>query len=61
MMNRHNSFFLGTYGTGMEIVGFKSLFGHTYGVDDPGTGLLRWFGVWGGGPALWWRASAGAA
>ena len=60
MMNRHNSFFLGTYGTGMEIVGFKSLFGHTYGADDPGTGLLRWFGAWGGGPALWWRASAGA-
>ena len=41
MMNRHNSFFLGTYGTGMEIVGFKSLFGHTYGADDPGTGLFK--------------------
>ena len=41
MMNRHNSFFLGTYGTGMEIVGFKSLFGHTYGTDDPGTGLFK--------------------
>ena len=41
MMNRHNSFFLGTYGAGMEIVGFKSLFGHTYGADDPGTGLFK--------------------
>lgn len=29
MMQRHNSFFLGTCGD-MEIVGFKSLFGHTY-------------------------------
>ena len=34
MMNRHNSFFLGTYGTGMEIVGFKSLFGHSHGVGE---------------------------
>lgn len=34
MMNRHNSFFLGTFGADgetMDIVGFKSLFGHTYG------------------------------
>ena len=26
----------------------------------PARGFLRWSGVWGGGPALWWRASAGA-
>lgn len=29
MMKRHNSFFIGKYGE-MDIVGFKSLFGHTY-------------------------------
>lgn len=29
MMQRHNSFFIGKYGD-MDIVGFKSLFGHTY-------------------------------
>lgn len=29
MMNRHNSFFIGKY-EDMDIVGFKSLFGHTY-------------------------------
>ena len=29
MMKRHNSFFLGTFG-GMEVVGFKSLFGFHY-------------------------------
>ena len=29
MMQRHNSFFLGTFGE-TKIVGFKSLFGHTY-------------------------------
>ena len=40
MMKRHNSFFLGTF-DGMEVVGFKSLFGHTYGADDPGTGLFK--------------------
>lgn len=33
MMDRHNSFFLGKF-EGMDIVGFKSLFGHTYGADD---------------------------
>ena len=33
MMNRHNSFFLGRF-EDMEIMGFKSLFGHTYGADD---------------------------
>ena len=27
----------------------------------PARGFLRWSGAWGGGPALWWRASAGAA
>lgn len=60
MMNRHNSFFLGTYGTGMEIVGFKSLFGHTYGARRSRARIFsRWFVAWGGGPALWWRASAG--
>ena len=41
MMNRHNSFFLGTYGTGMEIVGFKSLFGHTYPDDELANPLFR--------------------
>ena len=30
MMDRHNSFYLGKFGD-MDIVGFKSLFGHTYG------------------------------
>ncbi len=30
MMNRHNSFYLGKF-QDMDIVGFKSLFGHTYG------------------------------
>ena len=29
MMKRHNSFFLGTF-DGMEVVGFKSLFGFHY-------------------------------
>lgn len=33
MMDRHNSFFLGQF-EGMDIVGFKSLFGHTYGAAD---------------------------
>ena len=33
MMDRHNSFFLGKF-EGMDIVGFKSLFGHTYGAAD---------------------------
>jgi CobQ-like glutamine amidotransferase family enzyme len=33
MMDRHNSFFLGQF-EGMDIVGFKSLFGHTYGASD---------------------------
>lgn len=41
MMNRHNSFFLGTYGTGMEIVGFKSLFGHTYPNSELTDALFR--------------------
>ena len=40
MMKRHNSFLLGSF-QDMEIVGFKSLFGHTYGADDPGTGLFK--------------------
>lgn len=60
MMNRHNSFFLGTYGTGMEIVGFKSLFGHTYGADDPGTGLFKVVRGVGRRPGSLVRASAGA-
>jgi CobQ-like glutamine amidotransferase family enzyme len=36
MMQRHNSFFLGQF-EGMDIVGFKSLFGHTYanGIPEP--------------------------
>ena len=33
MMKRHNSFLLGSY-QDMEIVGFKSLFGHTYPDDE---------------------------
>ena len=33
MMDRHNSFFLGRF-EDMDVVGFKSLFGHTYGADD---------------------------
>lgn len=33
MMNRHNSFYLGKFGD-MDIVGFKSLFGHTYGFPE---------------------------
>ena len=40
MMKRHNSFFVGRF-EDMDIVGFKSLFGHTYGADDPGTGLFK--------------------
>ena len=34
MMKRHNSFFVGTFdadGETLDVVGFKSLFGHTYG------------------------------
>ena len=33
MMQRHNSFFLGTFGE-TKIVGFKSLFGHSHGMGD---------------------------
>ena len=33
MYNRHNSFYLGKFGD-MDIVGFKSLFGHTYGAKE---------------------------
>ncbi len=49
MMKRHNSFFLGTFDTGeehMEIVGFKSLFGHTYGsgLEDPLFSVVRGVG-----------------
>ena len=33
MMQRHNSFYLGKMGE-MDIVGFKSLFGHTYGAPE---------------------------
>lgn len=39
MMNRHNSFYLGKFGE-MDIVGFKSLFGHTYGFPE-GDGLFE--------------------
>lgn len=41
MMKRHNSFFIGTFdadGKTMDIVGFKSLFGHTY--DAPAGNAL---------------------
>lgn len=37
MMQRHNSFYLGKFGE-MDIVGFKSLFGHTY--EAPETDAL---------------------
>ena len=40
MMKRHNSFFLGTF-DGMEVVGFKSLFGHTYPDDELANPLFR--------------------
>lgn len=33
MMRRHNSFYLGKFGD-MDIVGFKSLFGHTYDAPE---------------------------
>lgn len=33
MLQRHNSFFLGKLGD-MDIVGFKSIFGHTYGAGE---------------------------
>ena len=33
MMQRHNSFFLGKFGD-MDIVGFKSIFGHTYDAGE---------------------------
>lgn len=33
MMQRHNSFFLGRFGE-MDIVGFKSIFGHTYDAGE---------------------------
>lgn len=33
MMQRHNSFFLGDF-EGMDVVGFKSLFGHTWGAPE---------------------------
>ena len=40
MMKRHNSFYLGTF-EGMDIVGFKSLFGHTYPDDELANPLFR--------------------
>ena len=40
MMKRHNSFFLGTF-DGMEVVGFKSLFGHTYPDEELTDALFR--------------------
>ena len=40
MMKRHNSFLLGSY-QDMEIVGFKSLFGHTYPDDELANPLFR--------------------
>jgi len=40
MLRRHNSFYLGNYNTdgteGIKIVGFKSIFGHTYADDNDG-------------------------
>lgn len=40
MMKRHNSFLLGNF-QDMEIVGFKSLFGHTYPDDELANPLFR--------------------
>ena len=40
MMKRHNSFLLGSF-QDMEIVGFKSLFGHTYPDDELTDALFR--------------------
>ena len=40
MMKRHNSFLLGSF-QDMEIVGFKSLFGHTYPDDELANPLFR--------------------
>lgn len=40
MLKRHNSFMLGQF-QGMEIVGFKSLFGHTYPDDELTDALFR--------------------
>lgn len=34
MMQRHNSYYVGTF-EGMDIVGFKSLFGHSHGTGEP--------------------------
>lgn len=40
MMKRHNSFFIGDFNTdgaeGIEVVGFKSIFGHTYADENDG-------------------------
>lgn len=60
MMNRHNSFFLGTYGTGMRSWASRVCSATPTAPTIPARGFLRWFVAWGGGPALWWRASAGA-
>lgn len=40
MLKRHNSFMLGQF-QGMDIVGFKSLFGHTYPDDELTDALFR--------------------
>ena len=35
MLNRHNSFFIGKpFGEDFEVVGFKSIFGHTYTINE---------------------------
>lgn len=34
MLRRHNSYYVGKFGD-MDIVGFKSLFGHSHGTGDP--------------------------
>ena len=40
MMQRHNSYYVGKFGE-MDIVGFKSLFGHTYPDDELANPLFR--------------------
>lgn len=44
MMSRYNALYLGKYGD-MDIVGFKSLFGHCYGKVDPLFQTLRGDGL----------------
>ena len=60
MMKRHNSFLLGSF-QDMEIVGFKSLFGHTYPDDELANPLFRVERGVGRRPGALPRAFSGAA